>query len=95
MRHPDDQPTGDVGAFRSDGVVTSHGVARISGAELLTLYQGLFAQFSVVLMQGDSLPSTTSKSLINAGPTCWVAVRTCPYSRYPHQLGDHRGGRYA
>jgi hypothetical protein len=95
MRHPDDQPTGDAGSFRSDGAVTSHDVARISGAELLTLYQGLFAQFSVLLMQGDSRSSTASKSLINARPTCWVAVRTCLYSRYPHQLGDHRGGRYA
>ena len=43
MRHPDDQPTGDAGSFRSDGAVTSHDVARMSDAELLTLYLGLFA----------------------------------------------------
>ena len=44
MRHPDDQPTGDARSFRSDGAVTSHDVARMSDAELLSLYQGLFAQ---------------------------------------------------
>lgn len=44
MRHPDDQPTGDADSFRSDGAVTSHDVARMSDAELLALYQGLFAQ---------------------------------------------------
>jgi hypothetical protein len=87
MRHPDDQPAADVGSFRSDGAVTSRDVARMSDAELLSLYQGLFAQFDVILMQGDSLPSTACKSLINAGHMCWVAVRTCLYSRIPASAG--------
>jgi hypothetical protein len=42
--HPDDQPKGNIGSLRSDGAVTSHDVARMSDADLLTLYQGLFAQ---------------------------------------------------
>ena len=44
MRHPDDQPTGNSRSFRSDRAVTNHDVARTSEAELLSLYQGLFAQ---------------------------------------------------
>jgi len=69
MRHPDDQPTGDVRSFRNDGSVTSHHVACMSDAELLLLYRGLFAQFGVIRLQGDSLLSTACKSLINTRPT--------------------------
>jgi hypothetical protein len=49
MRHPDDQPTGDAGSFRSDGAVTSHDVARMFDAELLTLYLGLFASSRTII----------------------------------------------